>query len=406
MRSAGLALCLGLALPGVQASERWIFDSRIAVTAEPVDGLFHHLEGAGRRHIAVSSGSVAVTWEDNRGRDPQVYVARKSNRQSGFSDALQVSYGGEAYEPAIASLPGDRYLLAWEQDGEVHARVLADAGLGLPARLASSEAGQVSVTSTGDRAYAIWRERRGGDWFVKVASLRSGGDNGLIVESITAVESRGLQSPVLYPAIAVNGAGLCIAWEDRRAGHTRLLFSHSSEAARSFAAPQHLNEFFSGRNQYDQGSGVTRVSLAAFAQDEYLAAWMDKRRGGLGYGIFAALGAGDGAGFGPNEKVHSADGDGQPHYNPATAGNADGDFVVAWDDFRRGDADIWLSAHDREDEWSPDFNPPVAGGGGEQSHPSLALDEAGNLHLLWIERGHPDAPSRLWYSRGLRAEGQ
>ena len=98
-----------------------------------------------------------------------------------------------------------------------------------------------------------------------------------------------------FPSLAANAAGLCIAWEDRRAGPTPLLVSHSGDEARRFAEPQHLNEFFSNRNQYDQGNGVTRVALAAFAQDEILAAWMDKRRGGLGYGIFAALGS-DGCG--------------------------------------------------------------------------------------------------------------
>ena len=29
-----------------------------------------------------------------------------------------------------------------------------------------------------------------------------------------------------------------------------------------------------------------------------------------------------------------------------------------------------------------------------------ALDDQGNLHLLWMERSDLNAPSRLWYSRG------
>jgi hypothetical protein len=128
---------------------------------------------------------------------------------------------------------------------------------------------------------------------------------------------------------------------------------------------------------------------------------MDKRRGGAGYGIFAALGSDGGENFGPNEKVHGEQGDRQPHYNPAVGGNLAGDFVVAWDDFRRGDSDIWLSHYNEDDEWSRDFSPPPASGAGEQSHPAVALDDRGGLHLLWIERADMDAPSRLWYSHGL-----
>jgi hypothetical protein len=217
---------------------------------------------------------------------------------------------------------------------------------------------------------------------------------------MTDVEAGGSEFPVLSPSLAVNAAGLCIAWEDRRAGHTRLLVSHSADAETAFGPVRNLNEFFSNRNQYDKGSGVTRVSLAAFGGDEIVAAWMDKRRGGAGYGIFAALGAQGGDMFGPNEKVHGEPGDTLPHYNPATAGNAAGEFVVAWDDFRRGDSDVWMSAYGDNLEWGPDFSPPPASGAGEQSHPALALDAAGGLHLLWIEREQPDAPSRLWYSHG------
>ena len=140
--------------------------------------------------------------------------------------------------------------------------------------------------------------------------------------------------------------------------------------------------------------------MAAFG-DEILAAWMDKRRSSSGYGIFASIGAEGGEIFGPNEKIHGDDGDRMPHNNPAVAGNAAGRFAVAWDDFRRGDTDIWISAYDESESWTEDYSPPPAGGPGEQSNPSLALGDDGSLHLLWIERAAVDAPTRLWYSRGL-----
>ncbi|MDH3387674.1 MAG: hypothetical protein OEN02_07180 [Gammaproteobacteria bacterium] len=400
MKPAAVALCLGLAVPGAQAAGKWSFGAGIAVTDAPANGVYHHLDGAGRRHIAVSAQTVAVVWEDNRSADPQVYVARKTGQQKRFSPALPVSSGSAAFEPAITALPGDRFVIAWEQDGALHARVLDGNGLGAPLKLGAENASHATVASIGERIFAAWRERQGRTWFVRVAALRIADANRLQVESVTGVESAGVQTEVLFPAVAVNSAGLCIAWEDRRAGHTRLLYSHSPDGATDFGDPEHLNEFFSNRNQYDQGNGVTRVSMASFARDEIVAAWMDKRRGGSGYGIFAALGSAGGAVFGPNEKVHGAQGDDQPHYNPATAGNPAGDFAVAWDDFRSGDSDIWISTYDEDDEWGPDFTAPPAHGAGEQSHPAIALDNEGALHLLWIERSEPNAPSRLWYSVG------
>ena len=400
MRFRFAGLCLALAIFHTQASERWIFDSRISVTGPPVGAVYHHLDGSGRKHIAVTGESVAVVWEDNRSQDPQIYVALKSLTEETFPMAQRVSSGSEAYEPAIDAISGNRFVLAFEQDTSVFARILTAEGLAEPTRLSRAAASHASIASFDGHVFASWRERDNGRWFVKIAALRVGNANRLIVESLQSVEAEGLETPVLFPAIAVNSAGLCVAWEDRRAGHTRLLVSHAADAGKSFTKPQFLNEFFSNRNQYDRGSGVTRVSLASFAQDEILAAWMDKRRGGKGYGIFAALGAEAGESFGPNEKVHGEEGDTQPHYNPATAGNQAGDFAIAWDDFRRGDSDIWISTYNADLEWSQDHAPPVASASGEQSHPSIALDEQRNLHLLWIERSHLDGPSRLWYSLG------
>ena len=398
MRPWITAICVALLALQAQASERWNFAPPLAVTGAPAEAVFHHLDGAGRKHLTVGAESIAAVWEDNRSGDPQVYVARKSSTQQGFPDAIQVSSGAEAYEPSITAIASDRYVIVYEQDGAVFARVLSDGGLAEPARLSRAQAGHAAIAGHGEKLFASWRERDRGRWFVMSATLGVSDDNRILVESSRPVEDAAVETPVLFPSISANDAGLCIAWEDRRAGHTRLLFSHSADDGETFGEPQSLNEFLTGRNEYDQGNGVTRVSLASFNADEMLAAWMDKRRGGAGYGIFAALG--DGESFGPNEKVHGEEGDTQPHYNPATAGNANGDFVVAWDDFRRGDSDIWISVYSDDLEWDLDYSPAVASGSGEQSHPSIALDDQGNLHLLWIERDDMNGPSRLWYSLG------
>jgi len=397
MRLAYAGLCGLLATFAAQASEFWVFEDRVAVSAAPAASVYHHLDGAGRKHLAVSGQSVAVAWEDNRSGAPQVYATLKAPGRQGFPESLQVSGGSEAYEPAIASLADDRFVLAFEQDASVYASILTAQGPGAPLLLSRGEAGHASIASYGDSILASWRERNDGQWFVRVAELRAAEGNRLALVSSRTVEDDGLETPVLFPSVTVNAAGIGVAWEDRRAGHTRLLVSHALNLETGFDAPQALNEFFSERNQYDQGSGVTRVSLASFGRDEIVAAWMDKRRGGSGYGIYAALGTAGGAMFGPNEKVHGEPGDEQPHYNPATAGNAAGDFVVAWDDFRRGDSDVWISVYDSNLEWSRDYSPPVASGSGEQSHPAIALDEQQGLHLLWIERSNPNAPTRLWY---------
>jgi hypothetical protein len=399
MKLIGLLISVWFAVLPFEVFAEWQFSERVAITGVALEGTYHHLEGAGRKHIAVSAGKVAVLWEDDSSGDPQIYLAIKNSTNLNFTPAVKVSTGEEAYEPAIASLADGGFVLVWEQDGAIYLNTHDGQFLNTPLKLSSdSLASQSSVATGNGQVYVVWREQKGRSWSLQVARLSATRKQGAELLSIGAVEAEASNTPFLFPTLAANESGLYVAWEDRAAGHTRLKFSFSSAQATSFIEPEYLNEFFSNRTEYDKGSGVTRVSIASFGEDEIVSAWMDKRRGGKGYGIFSSIGS-DGS-FGPNEKIHGPKGDTLPHYNPATSGNFDGVLVVAWDDYRMGDSDIWLVRLDEDEEWGENVSPPVASGPGEQSHASAALDESGGLHLIWIDRESPLAPTRLWYSYG------
>jgi len=385
-----------ISLP-VFAIDKWQFSKKIAVTGEVKPGVFHHLDGAGRKHIATSDNEIAVVWEDDHSADPQIYLSVKLFKEQKFSTPIQLSKGQEAYEPAITGLSNNRFVIAWEQDGAVVVSSLLPQQKTNMIELSKSGS-HVSVSAYGGDVYLVWREQNKRNWSVWVARLKVAENGQLSIQTKNKVESKALSHPVMYPTIAVNNVGQYVAWEDREDGHTRLKFSLSIDKANTFFAPQYLNEFYSKRNEYDKGNGVTRVSMAAISEDEVVAAWMDKRRS-AGYGIYAAMSSDES--FGPNEKVHSQKGDELPHYNPATAGNAEGEFVLVWDDYRTGSSDIWLSSYDENNEWSEDYSPTPASGKSEQTKASVSIDEQGNLHLLWVERDTTIAPTRLWYSYGV-----
>ena len=384
------------------ATDYWKFELAIAVTETPAEGIFVHLEGAGRKHVAVSESKIAVVWEDNRNGSPQTYLSTSSIDKSIFSIPVQLSNGSESYEPTIAHLSKNRFIAVWEQDSEIYMSVI-DNAIKPPIKLSNAAASHASVVTNKDSAFVVWRKHKNSEWFLKVAALEVNADGKVAINSVRTIEKDGVQFALQMPSISYNEAGLMVAWEDRREGHTRILHSVSHDQGSNFSKPQPLNEYFSDRNQYDKGNGVTRVSVHTLGEDEIIAAWMDKRRGGKGYGIFAALGSEGGIQFGPNEKVHSQPGDALPHYNPATAGNQIGEFAIAWDDYRNGNLDIWISNYNEDEEWTVDFSPEVASGENEQSHPSIFLDENGLLHLLWMERETPFSPGQLWYSQGIPA---
>ena len=175
-------LALWLSAAAVSAADRWQFEPRIALTGEPATGVFHHLDGAGHKHVAVSGDAVAAVWEDNRDGNPQIYAAIKENSAAGFSPAARVSDGDEAYEPVITGLGDGRFALAWEQDGAAWAGLLDSDGVGRRLRLAQTPSSHVSLAAHAGRLFASWRELRDGNWFLKLAELGTADDDGLAVE--------------------------------------------------------------------------------------------------------------------------------------------------------------------------------------------------------------------------------
>ena len=82
MKMLPLAALLSLLPVQVVAGPAWNFSEAIAVTDAPEVGVFHHLDSAGRKNIAVSGERVAITWEDNSSGKPRIYLASKKNRYS------------------------------------------------------------------------------------------------------------------------------------------------------------------------------------------------------------------------------------------------------------------------------------------------------------------------------------
>lgn len=293
-------------------------------------------------------------------------------------------------------------MAAWEQDSAVWARAAGSDFLGPALQLSRSEAGQVSLAADdGGRAFAVWREAEGAHHQLMVAELVVDWEDGSLTSSDPIrVEPDSASAPQLYPAIAAGSQGVVVAWEDRRHGHTRLVYAYS-EAGRAFMSPAELNEYRSGRTALDAGSGVSRVSLAANSKGEVVAVWMDKREASKGYGIWGAFSGDGGQSFGPNEKIHGPSGDALPHYSPAVSAEGDDAFIAVWDDFRKGDADLWLARFDGW-KWGEETLVRPASGAGEQSSAAIAYGVDGSLHFAWVESEIISGPTRLWYLRAKR----
>jgi len=401
-------LALLLLLPTAGFAQTWVFDDPVLIAGEDDRPRYHHLDGAGRRHVAVSDSEVAVAWEDDRSGAPQVYAAIKPLQQAPFSVTYQLSDGREAYEPAVVALADGRWLAAWEQDGAVVMRVISAGGLGPVQPLVGQGGRQVTLAGAGDgRIAAVWARALDGRQLVQAVELALDQDRVAPTTEVSAVSPVGESAYQAYPAAAFNRDGdLLVAWEDRRAGHTRLFHSWRASGG-TFAGERQLNEHNApppGEEGVGLGSGVMRVMLAVDGAGIVRTVWLDKRNAASGYAVWGAVSRDGGKKFGANHIVQDELGAAVAQWHAALAAGRDG-FVAAWDDAREswGNAketgDVLLSWNNG-DAWSADLLVPVASGDGYQGSPALAIDAQGDLHLVWIERPDLESPTRLRYVRG------
>lgn len=399
------ALAAGLALAtasGAVAAQPWTFDEPSIEVAGTSAGVFHQMSSAGRRSLAVSNGTVAVVWDDEHAGTPRAYLALKDSNTAVFGPAIRISGEGEAFEPAVAALPDRRFAVAWEEDGRILVRLATPEGLGPPAEL-SLKGAQVSLDGSAGDLVAVWADRQTGVARIMTATLGRDGELGLTLNVRCPVDAVAPVADQLFPTAAQVGERLVVAWEDRRPGHTIIMATASAPGQScSFDPPARISEDPPGPDMpFGAGHGVARVAVAPYGSDRLLAAWEDKRNFRHGYDVYAGHLGPDG--FGPNERVQDDFGELSAQWHVSAAGHPDGTLVVAWTDEREGQGDILLSWY-ADGAWSEDLPLPGASGPEEQGHPSIALDDAGNLHAAWVTREVKGGPTRIQYRFGRPAD--
>ena len=416
---------LGLLVAAVSLcaqADPWQFDEPIEVTKNNSEKTFHHLESAGRHNIAVSADTVAITWEDDRDGTPRIYLARKDRNANVFSADVKISGDGEAYEPSLLALDNNRFALAWEEDARIHLRLVTPAELGPVVVLGESEndAMQASLARRDNHLLLVYSRRDGRFGRIWMQDIKMDGLT-LHAQSGCAVDAEPAKDEQLYPTVVSLTDRTVVAWEDRRPGHTIIMAAESrNNTSCHFSSPQRINKRLSKRDStsgngdsavrdkkladqriaFGKGFGAARVALAQYGAGQVLAVWADKRNFREGYDIYSATyQPGKTLLFGPNVKVQDSFGGVAQQWHATVAGDPSGRLVVGWDDKRDGDANIMLSWREA-DGWSDDVAVPGADGEGEQNHPTICLDQQGNLHLAWVERTTVDGPTRLRYLLG------
>lgn len=382
-------LALGCALP---AQARWQW-SEPQEAAPAQAGVFPHLDASGRQALAVAGDTVALAWSDTG--KPRCFITLKT--ASGFQTR---SFGqGECFEPAVAALDEKRFLLTWEDEAGVRAAIADAAVIGPALTLAPAGGHAVIHRHPQLGIHAAWSSTEGRWRRIWHAHLHETKGR-LMADAPQPADAAPPADDQMYPTLAAPPQALVLAWEDRRHGHTVVYASHSRDF-HAWSAPLRVSQNPTGKQggTLGRGTGAMRPVLAAYGQ-HLMAVWLDKRDFLSGYDVYGAVSPDQGLHFGANVKVQDSFGDSIAQWRPAIAGNQRGDLAIAWDDDRDGSADIWLTwPQDKALGSAYAENAAAAAGPNQQTDPALALDDAGNLHLAWLER---DATGviRLMYKLG------
>ncbi len=405
MKQTHLFFIFCLFLSTKSYAQFWSFTAPVDITHGQVDKVYHHLESSGRRNIAVSANTVAVVWEDDRSGKPSVYLALKNKNEDNFNAELKISGDGEAYEPSIIALAKNRFALSWEEDGKVYVRVinaeqLKNIKLATVIQLPAEEAMQSSLSFNGHQLFVTLSQRVEHYNQIQLLQLNVDHQGNLKLLKNCRVDPRPVKNEQLYPTAIIVKEGIMIAWEDRRKGHTIIMGALSqSDDFCQFPPPQRISQRPGARKMpYGKGYGVARVALGHFGQSEVLAAWADKRNFRDGYDIYASVYDKSGI-WGTNQSVQDDFGGVARQWHTTVTDHSNGRQIIAWSDEREGNSDIFYSCFD-DGEWSDDLNVPGASGVGEQTHPSIILDDEGDLHVAWVLRKEVGGMTRLRYTLG------
>jgi hypothetical protein len=387
-RRGGLLALLWLATSPVWADWQWLAAEDVA---PPEAGVFQHLDASGRQAMISTPAFVALAWSD--AGQPRCYLSFKE----GSHPFISHPFGkGDCFDPSMGPVDEHRVLIAWEDSGGVQVAIADTKQIYAPTTVAPSGGQAVIRNHPKLGVLAVWSSTEAHHRRIFYSHLTLQG-NQLVPGPSRPVDANPATDDQMFPAIADTQDGLTLIWEDRRLGHT-VIFGSLLRNDMRWSPPQRISHNRTGKinNDLGRGAGAMRPALASYGV-KLAAVWLDKSDFLSGYDVYGSFSEDQGKSFGANLKLQDSFGDAVAQWHAGVAGNAQGSLVVAWDDDRDGTSDIWLT-WPKGGGFAADTSPNPASGPPKQTDPVVWLDDAGNLHLAWIEQ--IAAGTRIRYSLG------
>ena len=380
------------------------------------------ISGADQRNPVVASapfGTLYAAWEDNRNGDYDIYFSRSTDGGLTWGPDVKVNDDAgtaDQREATIAVSDAGIVYLSWEDfrngaRADVYFSRSNDGGVTWSENVKinddSDSADHVNPTlaaGSSGRIYLVWQDnRRSGsaDFDVYFARSPDGGTTWLPNVELDVHSGAAASN---WPAIATGPSQqVYVAWHDSRRGNWDIYFTRSTNEGGTWDANVRLNDDSGAADQF-------MPALAVGPDGTVYATWQDYRRNSSSPDIYLSRSLSEGASWQANTLVND-DVIPTQHIWSAVAALRDGSTIVAWQDQRDGDDNIYAAGSTDEGiTWSANGRVNDDTAWSEQSRPGLASLPVGvyavwsdhrggkcdvyGAHAVWVEPSPTPTPTK------------
>jgi len=335
--------------------------------------------------IGQNDGGAIVTWFDSRSGNNDIYTQRING-----AGAVQWTIGGVAVctqtsnqqNPIIVSDGGDGAIITWN-DGrnglqDVYTQRVNNAGTvqwtanGVPiCTAANNQWSPVMISDGVGGAIIAWSDYRGGNYDIYAQRISSSGTVQWTADGVPICTALNTQQNTTI--ISDNAGGAIIAWDDNRNGNCDIYAQRiNSAGVVQWTADGIAVSVVTGTQ--------SNTKIASDGAGGALITWQDNRGGN--YDIFAQRVNGAGIAQWTNNGV-AVSADANVQQNPTIASDGAGGAVIAWDDYRSGNPDIYAQRINGagEAQWAAN-GMAVCAATNQQNLPSIFVDGGGAV-ITW-----------------------
>jgi len=379
--------------------------------------------GTSQRNASISSdlsGNFTVCWQDDRNDYQDVFAQRFTNDATPIGINFQVNTDTTnqyQFYPEISVADNGSFFITWEDhrysyNGDIFSQSYFSDGttMGNNSKVnddvGSENQGYPAIAVDGNESFIVtWTDNREGD--ENIYGQRFSADGSALGDNFKVNDDN---SPVVIqwgPTVAADAQGnFIITWEDLRSGFDSDIYAQRYASDGTPLDSNFLVNYLGANMHYGP-------QVACYENGDFIIVWGDAEDGGLDRSlhqdfeknqftdepgnkywtepdVWGQRFSSDGTPLGENFRINDDEGY-DYQQNPAMAISENGEFIVAWEDNRNGDWDIYYQRYEY-DGTAIDSNILVESDvfSEYQMKPTVAYNTDGSFSIAWGDKRNGD----------------